>query len=84
MSKKYTYEEVMDMTEEEFEKLQRRHWLASEVSLDNRGVRLDDKIMTPWFKREMIKKGAIGGVILVSVGAVCLTAKYIADKFSDD
>lgn len=82
MSKKYTYEEVMEMTEEEFEKLQRRHWLATEVS-NPRIHAVDNEIMSPWFKRELIKKGATGGIVLLSVGAICLTVKYAVDHWND-
>ena len=34
MSKRYTYDDVMELSEEEFNKLRERHWLASEIAND--------------------------------------------------
>lgn len=82
MSKKYTYEEVMDMSEEEFSRLRERHWLASEVSSERRIIS-DEKMMSPWFKRELMKRGLAGGIALVCVGTVCLTVKYAVDHWND-
>jgi murein endopeptidase len=84
MAKRYTYEEVMDMTEEEFTHLRERHWLATEVS-EARNYKEAEKVFSnPYFKRELIKKGIVGAVILGSVGLVCFTAVKIADKFADN
>lgn len=83
MSKKYTYDDVMDMTEEEFNKLRERHWLASEIS--NIQARAAEKTFdSPWFNRELVKKGVTGVIILGSVGIACATAVKIAKMFRDE
>lgn len=85
MSKNYTYEEVMNMTEDEFNKLQKRHWFASEIANDPNIRRVAEKTFdNPWFKRELVKKGVTGVIILGSVGIACATAVKIAKMFRDD
>jgi len=84
MSKRYTYEEVMDLSEEEFNKLRERHWLASEMA-DDHNIRKPEKVFdNPYFKRELLKKGITGVIILGSVGIACVTAVKIAEMFRDN
>lgn len=83
MSRKYTYEDIMELSEEEFNKLQKRHWLATEIS-SSPITRETEKIFdNPYFKRELLKKGITGVIILGSVGIACATAVKIADMFFD-
>lgn len=84
MAKKYTYDEVMEMSDKELKKLQERHYLADAVS-NPRTYQIDDgKIFTPYMKRELVKKGFTGLVVLGTVGLVCLTAYKIADMMFDE
>jgi len=84
MSKRYTYDDVMDMTEEEFNKLRERHWLASEIANSQISRVAEKTFDNPWFKRELVKKGVTGVIILGSVGIACATAVKIANMFRDD
>ena len=84
MSKRYTYEEVMDMTEDEFNKLQKRHWFASEISNSQISIAAEKTFDSPWFKRELVKKGVTGIIILGSVSIACVTAVKIAKMFRDE
>jgi hypothetical protein len=84
MSKRYTYEEVMDLSEEEFNKLRERHWLAAELSESSSLKRIEKTFDNPYFKRELVKKGITGAIILGSVGIACVTAVKIAEMFRDN
>ena len=84
MSKRYTYEEVMELSEEEFNKLRERHWLASEISSSKMSRAAEKTFDSPWFKRDLVKKGVTGVIILGSVGLACATAVKIAKMFRDD
>ena len=85
MSKTYTYEEIMELPEEEFNKLRNRHWTAKEITESRNTVMgLERTFDNPWFKRELIKKGVTGVIILGSVGIACATAVKIAKMFRDD
>lgn len=84
MAKRYTYEEVMDMTEEEFTHLRERHWLATEVSEPRNYKDVEKVFSNPYFKRELVKKGITGIIILGSVGIACATAVKVSKIFRDD
>lgn len=84
MSKRYTYEEVMELSQEEFEKLRDRHWLANEIANSQITRQAEKTFDSPWFKRELVKKGVAGVIILGSVGIACATAVKIAKMFRDD
>ena len=71
MSKRYTYEEVMNMTDEEFDKLRSRHWLAQDISRRNIPREPENIFDNPYFQRDLIKKGITGVIIL---GAVCIAS----------
>ena len=84
MAKKYTYDEIMEMSDKEFKKLQERHYFADSLS-NPRVIHVDDsKIFTPYMKRELVRKGFTGLVVLGSVGLICLTAYKIADMMFDE
>lgn len=84
MSKRYTYEEVMELSEEEFNKLRERHWLASEIANDRNLRQAEKTFNNPYFKRDLVKKGITGVIILGSVGIACATSVKIAKMFRDD
>jgi hypothetical protein len=84
MSKRYTYEEVMDLSEEEFDKLRSRHWFAIDISTGGDLKKPEKVFDNPYFKRELLKKGITGAIILGSVGIACVTAVKIAEMFRDN
>ena len=84
MSKRYTYEEVMELSEEEFNKLRERHWVASDIANDHNIRKVEKVFDNPYFKRELLKKGITGVIILGSVGVACATAVKIAKIFADE
>lgn len=84
MSKRYTYDDVMELSEEEFNKLRERHWLASEIANDRNLRQAEKTFDNPYFKRELLKKGITGVIILGSVGIACATAVKIANMFFDE
>lgn len=84
MSKRYTYDDVMELSEEEFNKLRERHWLASEISSSQISRAAEKTFDSPWFKRDLVKKGVTGVIILGSVSIACATAVKIAKMFRDD
>lgn len=78
MSKKYNYDELMEMTEEELDKLQRKHWMARDISEVGSGYK--------WSKydtKDMARLGARCGTALIITLAVCKTAKWITKKIKE-